>query len=370
MENEKKKILLICNTSQGIYTFRIPLINKLKKEGFEVSVLAFDNKYEDLLKKEDVSFECINDSNRSTNPLKILSLKNKYYKAIKRINPDIVFTFQLKPNTFGVLAAKKAKIQRIYSMIEGAGDAFVNKSLKWKLIKFVECKLYKKALKHAKNVFFLNNDDKHEFEKLKLVKGDQGVVINGIGVDLNKFKFSPVDKSSNKFIMIARLMKAKGALDYCKCAEIVKKSHPEAEFLYLGAEGDIKTSDIQPYIDNGSINYLGTTTDVRPYIQSSLVLLLKSYREGMPMTVMEAQSMGRGVIVSNCVGCRETVKDGYNGFVVNITDYEAMAKKCIEILENKQLAVTFGKNARTFAEENFNQEKINQKIYNIISKNL
>lgn len=368
MENAKKKILMICNTSQSIYNFRLPLIRKFKEEGYDVSAVAFDDKYADLLKQENVRFKCVNDSNRSMNPLKILSLKNKYCKIIKEEKPDIVFTFQLKPNLFGVPAAKKAGVQKVYAMVEGAGDAFINKSMKWKLIKFVECKLYKKAFKRANNVFFLNNDDKAEFEALKLVKKGQGIVVNGIGVDLEKFAFAPVDKTSNKFIMIARMLETKGIYEYCKCAELVKKTHPEAEFMYLGGEGSVKVADIQKYIDNESINYLGTTKDVRPYIKEALLLLLSSYREGLPMTIMEAESMGRGIITSNNIGCKETVQDGYNGFIVEQKDYEAMAQKCIAVLENKKLAETLGKNARAFAEDKFDYKKINQQIFDVVGK--
>ena len=368
MENQPKKILLICNSSQNIYTFRLPLIKRLKEEGFEVYTIAFDKDYEDTLKEEGVSLHCINDKNRSLNPFKILSLKNKYYKIIKQISPDIVFTFQLKPNIFGALAAKKAGVDKVFSMVEGAGDAFINKSFKWKVINFVECKLYKKAFKHVQKVFFLNNDDANEFVSRKLLKEQQATVVHGIGVDLERFKSKPVDKKSNKFIMIARMLETKGIYEYCKCAEIVKKSHPEAEFMYLGAEGSVKVADIQNYIDSGAVNYLGTAKDVKPYIESSLAMILPShYREGLPMTIMEAESIGRAIITTDNIGCRETVEEGFNGYLVDCFDVELMAKHCIELLENKELAETLGKNSRKFAETHFDQKTINTQILEILN---
>lgn len=366
--NKNKKVLMICNLSQNIYTFRLPLIKRMQELGYDVSTLAFDNKYEDILKQEGVKLYCINDKNRSLNPLKILTLKNRYCKIIKEINPDMVFTFQLKPNIFGALAAKKAGVNNIYSMVEGAGDAFIKKSLKWKVINFVECKLYKKAFKNVENVFFLNNDDIQEFISRKLLKKEQAVVINGIGVDLEKFKFKPVEKSSNKFIMIARMLETKGIFEYCKVAEFVKKSHPEAEFLYLGAEGSVKISDIQNYIDAGTIKYLGTAKDVKPFVESSIAMILPSRREGMPMTIMEAEAIGRAIITSNGIGCKETVEDGFNGYRVDCNDVETMANHCIELLENKDKAVEFGKNSRKFAETHFDQKLINSQILEIINK--
>lgn len=363
---DKKKILMICNTSQNICTFRMPLIKKLQQEGYEVTTITFDNEYEESLKNEGIKLYYINDKNRSLNPFKILSLKKRYYKIIKEVQPDVVFTFQLKPNSFGAPAAKKAGVKNIYSMVEGAGDAFINKGLKWKLIKFVVKFLYRKAFKNSQKVFFLNNDDKIEFEQLKLVQPEQSVVVHGIGVDLEKFAFKKVNTNSNKFIMIARMLKTKGIFEYCKCAELVKKTHSEAEFMYLGGEGSVKIEDIKAYIDNGTINYLGTTKDVRPYLEQSLILMLPSYREGIPMTIMEAEAMGRGIIASNRVGCKDTVEEGVNGYLVEQQDVEEMAKRCVQILENKNLAVELGKNARKFAETNFDQKIINQQIFEII----
>lgn len=400
MEKEQKKILMICNTSQNIFTFRLPLIKKMQEEGYEVSTITFDNQYEEDLKNEGIKLYYINDKNRSLNPLKILTLKNKYYKIIKDINPDVVFTFQLKPNIFGVKAAKKAGVKNIFAMVEGAGDAFINKSLKWELIKFVETRMYKQSFKGTQKVFFLNNDDKAEFEQLKLVKPEQSVVVNGIGVDLEKFAFKPVNKKSNKFIMIARMLKTKGIFEYCKCARLVKQSHPEAEFMYLGGEGSVRLSDIQEYIEDGSVNYLGTVKDVRPYIEDSLALLLPSYREGTPMTIMEAEAVGRCIITSDRIGCKDTVEDGFNGFKVEIAGddknisklkadanccgtsetaetthpqaelfgIEGLAQSCIKILDSKDLAATLGKNARKFAEDKFDQRKINAQIFEIITK--
>lgn len=368
MSENQKKILLICNTSQSIFNFRLPLIKALQEAGYKVSAVAFDDKYASELLADGIELHYVNDQNRSTNPLKILTLKNRYAKIIKQVSPDVVFTFMLKPNVFGALASKKVGVKKTYCMVEGAGDAFIKTGLKWRLVKFVEKVLYKKAFKKVDKVFFLNNDDKSEFEQLKLVKSEQSVVINGIGVDLEKFAFKPVDENSNKFIMIARMLETKGVIEYCKCARLVKESHPEAEFLYLGAEGSLKVADIKEYIDDGSINYLGTAKDVRPAVESVLLLLLSSYREGLPMTIMEAESMGRGVITSDSIGCRETVEDGYNGYLVPQRDYETMAKRCIEVLEDKSLATKLGKNARKFAEDKFDQSKINARILEVIRK--
>ena len=361
MEQEQRKILLICNTSTNVITFRVPLIRTLKAKGLKVSVIAFDDKRKEEIETEGVEFYCVSGSNTSLNPLKMLGLKGEYRKIIEKINPDIVFTFMLKPNTFGVLAAKKSGVKNIYSMVEGAGDAFSNNSLKWKIIRFVICKLYKKSFKGCKRVFFLNNDDKAEFIKRKLVKESQCEIVHGIGVDLQKFAYKPIINHKT-FLMVARLVKTKGVFEYCKCARIVKQKYPEAQFNYLGGEHSLKVSDIQEYIDDGSINYLGTTKDVRPFYEDCFVYVLPSYREGMPMSIMEAEAAGRAIIATDVNGCRDTVCVGENGFLVPRGDYMQMAEKVIWCIEHPAETEQMGKNARTFAEEHFNQIKINEQI--------
>ena len=216
----KKKIAMIVVASQNVLTFRQNLIKKFISLNYDVSIISFDRDYENEIKKLNVNFYCIEDNNRSTNPFKTLHLKKKYYNYLKLINPDIVFTFMAKPNTFGVMAAKKAKVNKIFSMVEGLGDPFINQSFKWKLIRFSLCRLYKKAFKEVNGAFFLNEDDKNKFIDLKLVNKEKAHIINGIGVDLNKFSFKPVNKDSNSFVMIARMLKTKGVFEYCECAKI------------------------------------------------------------------------------------------------------------------------------------------------------
>lgn len=360
------KILIITPTSQQVVSFRAHLIKKLQETGFTVAVLTFDDLYKEEALGRNIEFYSISDKNRSVNPFKILSLKNKYCKAIKNISPDIVFTFMLKPNIFGTRAAKKAGVKRIYSMVEGAGDVFINNGFKWRIIRFVVCKMYRKSFRNAGKVFFLNRDDRKEFIERKLVRSEQCEVIPGIGVDTQYFAQKPI-KNRNTFLMVARMLKTKGVYEYCKCARIVKQKYPDAVFHYLGAEGTIRLSDIQEYIDDGSISYLGTTKDVRPFYEACSVYVLPSYREGMPMSIMEAEATGRAIIATDVNGCRDTVRNGYNGFLVPRGDERQLAEKAIWCIEHPDEIEQMGKNARAFAEENFEQKKINEKITEILA---
>ena len=359
------KIVLICSTSNQVVTFRKSLIEKLQSEGHEVVTIAFDDENRELIESRGIKLFCVSGANRSLNPFKILALKGKYAKILKQVQPDIVFTFMLKPNIFGVRAARKAGIKEIFSMVEGTGDVFIRNGLKWRFIRSVVCKLYRGSFKKAKKVFFLNNDDKTEFIARKLVREEQCDIVPGIGVDLERFEQRPV-QNHRTFLMIARMLITKGVLEYCKAARIVKQKYPDATFNYLGDEGTVKLSDIREYIDDESINYLGTTKDVRPYLEDSFVFVLPSYREGMPVSIMEAEATGRAIITSDTNGCRDTVVDGYNGFLVACGDYQAVAEKMLWCLEHPTECEQFGKNGRIFAEERFDQNKINDRIYDAV----
>lgn len=359
------KILLICTTSNQIITFRKDLINKLQSEGLEVFTIAFDDEHKETIAERGVKHFSISGSNRSLNPFKMLTLKKQYINIIKQVQPDIVFTFMLKPNIFGVKAAKAMGIRKIYSMVEGAGDVFINNGLKWKAIRSIVCTMYRSSFKSTDKVFFLNNDDKAEFISRNLVISDKCEVIPGIGIDTDFFEYKPI-KSHNTFLMIARMLKTKGVIEYCKAARIVKHKYPDAVFNYLGAEGNLKVSDIQEYIDDGSINYLGTTRDVRPYLEECTVFVLPTYREGFPVSVMEAMASGRAVIASDTNGCRDAVVDAQTGILVSVGNEKELADKMIWCINNPKEVEQLGVNGRMVAQNKFEQELINYRLTEFI----
>lgn len=359
------KIILLTTISIGVINFRKKLIEKMLAGGDEIYVVCGDNFFEHKIRDMGCKFYCIPMENRSMNIVSLGRYTRELSRLIEKINPDIVFSFQLKPNTFGVLAAKKAGVKNIYSMVEGAGDVFINNTLKWKLVRFVVCRLYKKAFRNVRKVFFLNEDDKQEFIERKLVQSEQCEIIHGIGVDLERFSYRPI-KNRRTFLMVARMLKTKGIYEYCECARLVRKKYPDAVFNYLGGEGNVKVVDIQEYIDDGSVRYLGTTNDVRPYLEECTAFILPSYREGLPMSIMEAEASGRAIITSDNVGCRDTVREGYNGFLAEKGNAQGLAEKAIWCIEHPEETEQMGRNSRTFAEEHFDQEKINEKIVAII----
>lgn len=359
------KITIICAKSKSILWYRRNLIGKWQELGHNVSVVALDNECEQKIKEMNVDFYCVNDANRSLNPFKILTLSKRYSRILKKINPDLVFTFMLKPNIYGVQGAKKAGINNVYSMVEGAGDVFIYNSLKWKLIRFVACRGYKKSFDYVKKVFFLNNDDKNEFVERGIVKEEKCEIVHGVGIDIERFSYTPLE-NYNVFLMISRLSKTKGIIEYCEAAKHVKEIYSSAIFNLVGPEGEITREDLRKYTDNGVINYLGETADVRPFIKECSVHVLPSYREGLGLVNAEAGAVGRPSITGDTNGTRDTVKDGYNGFLIPIKDFQALAEKMIYFLENPDKIDEMGQNARKYSEEKFDQRVINEKICKII----
>ena len=359
------KILLLCVTTQVVIGFRKSLIESMQKLGHDVAVITFDREHEELIRSRGIDFYCLKDSNRSLSPLKILTLKDRYAKLIREIAPDIVFSFMLKPNIFGVLGAKKAGVSKIYSMVEGAGDVFIYNTLKWRLIRRVVCCFLRQSLRNAKKVFFLNADDRDEFISYRLVKLEQCDIVPGIGVDLARFAQKPL-QSNDSFLMVSRMLKTKGVIEYCEAAKKVKALYPNATFRYVGPEGTLKLSDIQSYIDDGVIEYMGMASDTVPHYEKAAVAVLPSYREGLGLVNAEAAAVSRPVITCDTVGTRCTVVNGYNGFLIPVADSDAIAEKMIYFLENPDEIVKMGENGRKFAEENFDQTKINQKICSIL----
>lgn len=368
--DESKKILIVCPASRDIITFRKNLIFLLREKQYKVSTIAFDEEYRNEIEDLGVDHYVVKDDNRGLNPIKILSLESRYKKIIKKISPKIVFTFELKPNIFAVKAANSLNIEKIFSMVEGGGDVFGQSGFKWFIIRNVVCKLLKVALKYSQKVFFINYDDKSEFINRKIVKEKQTEVIPGVGIDIEYFSYKPIC-NYNKFLMVSRMIKAKGVFDYCKAARIVKKNYPNAIFNYLGGEGTVKIADIQEFLDDGSINYLGTTKDVRTYYEDCSVQVLPTYyREGLVLVNVEAGAVGRPTITCNVIGAKDTVKDGYNGFFVKPQDPQDLAEKMIYFLENPQKIIEMGLNNRKFVEEKFEQKKINNYIINVIENSL
>lgn len=356
-----KKILLISNESVTVVNFRSELIKFLTNNDYIVDVLCADyRRIEDIKKTGVNNVHVVPFTNRGTNPFALAKLKRQFIKIIKDINPDIVFTFETKPNIIGASAAYKAKVKNIVSMVEGLGNPFMPTNFKGKVLRVIVSNMYKRALKHNKLVVFLNEDDKKEFINRKIVNEQQCLVIPGIGIDTNSItKVNDIPKDK-KVMLLSRLTANKGIDDYCKVASLVRKTRPDISFELYGDEQDIVAKDLAKYIDSGDVSYYGYTNNPIETIAKARIYVSTSfYREGFPRTFLEAMALGKPIIATDTIGSRDAIKEGINGYMLHMHDIEAFAKKIIEIIDDEEELKRIGNSARKYCEEHFNSDVIN-----------
>ena len=309
---------------------------------------------------------------KSINPLSDIYLFFKLFVLFKNEKPDIVHLFTIKPVIYGNFAAKLAGVPKIIATITGLGHAFLtNKG--W-LRTTVEW-LYKNALKHCKTVFFQNNDDKTLFIQNGLVSVEKTALVPGSGV--NTTIFSPRESKPLKshqynnplnFLMFCRLLREKGVYEYVKAAKRIKEKHPEVTFTLLGGR-DIRNPSVVPEKDilnwekSGIIQWLDEVIDVRDYIAQADVIVLPSYREGTPRSLLEAAAMGKPLITTDAVGCREVVDDGINGFLVPVQNSQALAATMEKFINDVELCQRMGLAGRKKICAEFDERIVIQKTF-------
>ena len=330
-----KKIAIVLNSSWYAYNFRLNLAKSLKRSGYKVVFIApYDKKYSELLKKE-FDFHNINIDAKGINPVSDFKTIVFLYKLYKKIKPDMVLNFTIKPNIYSSIVSGIIGIKSINN-ITGLGTIFIKQSLVTKVAKL----LYKVALGFNSKVFFQNNDDKELFISNGLVLEYKCDLLPGSGVDLNKFipNVKNINDNKFKFLLIARLLKDKGIIEFIEAIKIVKNKYENIEFQILGAVGvnnktAITKEELQTWIDNDLVNYLGVTDNVQDVIADVDCVVLPSYREGTPRSLLEACAMEKPIIATNVVGCKEVVDDGVNGYMCKVQDAKDLANK-MEIMIN------------------------------------
>lgn len=273
-----------------------------------------------------------------------------------------VLGYTIKPVIYGTLAGWLARVPRRYALVTGLGYAFTG-SRKGMLTGFIQ-RLYCLALARAHKVFFQNPDDQALFRDAGILPaGKPTVVVNGSGVDVAAFEEQALPEGPPTFLMIGRLLGDKGVREYAEAAERVRSLHPEARFGLVGWIDEnpdaIAQDELDAWIANGTVEFYGRLADVRPPIAACTVYVLPSYREGTPRTVLEAMAMGRPIITTDAPGCRETVVDGDNGFLVPVQSVDALVDAMLKFIEEPSLAQRMGRRSREVAEDNYDVHKVN-----------
>ncbi len=365
-----KKAVIISPKNRTTYNFRGDLICELRKAGYEVIVTGPNKDNIDKVLELGVRFEEIPMNKDGINPLADLKYILALVKLLRREKPCLTMGYTIKPVIYGAIAAKLAGVENITSMITGAGFLFTSKSTKARVLKTFIFNLYRLALSVASNVIFQNPDDQNEFTQKGLVKKAKTSVVHGSGVNMERFQRCEYPEKIT-FFMLGRLLHSKGAMEYLQAAKIVKDLYPNVRIMLLGkiAYGmadAISEDDLAPYINDGTIELFGETNDVRPYYAQTSVFVLPSYREGTPRSVLEAMSMGRPIITCDSPGCRETVIDGKNGFLVPVKDADKLARAMIEFINNPEIIVKMGQRSHEYCSEKFDVKKVNAEMLKIM----
>jgi glycosyltransferase involved in cell wall biosynthesis len=338
----KKKIIIVSNTAWSLVNFRAGLILALVDVGYEVVAIAPSDEYVPLLNNLGCRYHPLAMDNQGTKVGKDLLLLYRFFRILRHEQPVVFLGYTVKPNVYGSLAAHLLDIP-VVNNISGLGSVFISND--W-LTHFVKG-LYKLALYRSVKIFFQNEDDRQLFINNGLVREELTDRLPGSGVNIEKFKdqdlrLSHQGKRGFQFLLIARMLWDKGVGEYVAAARIIKRSFPKVEFCllgFLGVENPSAISRIQmdEWVSEGVVNYLGISEDVREQITDADCIVLPSYyREGTPRTLLEAAAMSRPIITTDSVGCRDVVDDGVNGYLCRPRDTNDLAKKMKEMISLSQ----------------------------------
>ena len=288
------------------------------------------------------------------------------YALIRKVRPGLVVNYTIKPNIWGSIAARMAGVPAC-SMVTGIGYMMIESAgMKQRLVEMVAKRLYAAALAKNPVVIFQNNDDVEDFVSAGIIDRGQARTVRGSGVNLEQFAPVPLPPAP-VFVMVARLLRSKGVLIYAEAAREVRRQHPEARFLLVGmtdpGPDGVSNAEIGDWSDYG-VEYLGPKADVRPSISESSVFVLPSYyREGTPRSALEAMAMGRAIITTDAPGCRETVRQGENGYLVPVRDIGALRDAMIRLVENEAARAAMGQASLAIAREIFDVHKVNRELF-------
>ncbi|KPQ29100.1 MAG: Glycosyltransferase [Marinobacter excellens HL-55] len=361
--------LLIGSFPDSLIKFRGPLLQALVAKGLDVHVAAPDLDDVPAIRAEleslGITLHNIGLKRTGTNPLADLSTVRELWRLMRRIQADYVLGYTIKPVIYGSLAAWLAGVPNRFALVTGLGYAFTGEaSGKRGLLRKLIQRLYRFGLSKSRKVFFQNPDDEALFRQLRLLPSViPSCVVNGSGVDVTGYALAPLPQQPS-FLLIARLLGDKGVREYAQAAQKVKADHPNAVFRLVGWIDDnpdaIGQYELDEWVNSGTLEFMGKLADVRPAIADCNVYVLPSYREGTPRTVLEAMAMGRPVITTDAPGCRETVTDGDNGFLVPVQAVDELAAAMVRFIQKPELVGTMGQRSRQVAEQKYDVHRVNE----------
>jgi len=367
------KVALVSRCAWTLYNFRSGLIRALQKCGAEIiGGGAGGDGFEEKIKGLGVPFFDLPVDKRGINPVSDLKLFYALYRWYRNKRPDIVHHFTIKPVIYGSIAAKFARVPKVINTITGLGYVFTEGERKG--LRSIVHFLYRFALRGTHFTFFQNAEDERYFLSNNLTQGHNTLVLPGSGVDCARFRPRPHNGRSvdgcATFLMLSRMLKDKGVYEFVEAAGRVKKEYPESEFLLLGRRDErnpsvVPKEDLEAWQSEGIVKWIGEAEDVRPIMAEADVVVLPSYREGLPRALLEAAAMGKPVITTDAIGCREAVEHGRTGLLVPVKDSMALADAMKEMIKNPEMRSHMGKEGRRRVKEQFDEKIVLEKILEV-----
>jgi glycosyltransferase involved in cell wall biosynthesis len=359
--------MVLSSFTTSLFWFRVDMMQSFRAAGCEVVAVGdgAEAEWTERFAVMGIRYRQVPVRRNGTNPLQDLKTLRALYRLLKEEKPDKIFAYQAKTVIYGGIAARMNGVREVYPLIAGVGSVFLDDGLKRKLIRAILVAEYKAGMKHAPKVFFQNRDDLAEFTARGILPEEKAVMIHGSGVNIEKFTPTPMPEVPG-FLCISRLIRDKGVCEYLAAARIIRQRHPEVRCVLVGPfdtnPSAIRLEELQPYIDDGSVVYVGEQKDVYPYLCDCTAYVLPSYHEGTPKTVLEAMASGRTIITTDAPGCRETVTDGVNGYLVPVRDVDAIVAAMEKIIADPAKTAGMARVAREIAEEQYDVHKVNRII--------
>ena len=366
------KIVICLNTAWNLVNFRAGLIRALVAAGHEVVAVAPDDKYAAGLKALGCRFVPLHMENGGTNPVQDALLTWRFLRLFAHERPDVYLGYTVKPNVYGSLAAHKLGIP-VINNIAGLGAVFIKDGWLVRVVRW----LYRTALKRSAKVFFQNPDDRALFIDGGMVRSEVTELLPGSGIDLERFAPLPNPDTNNskfRFLLIARMLRDKGVGEYVEAGKLLRQRWPQAEFCLLGFvdvqnPAAISRAEMDAWVAEGVVNYLGVSDDVRTQLATADCVVLPSYREGTPRTLLEAAAMACPIITTDAVGCREVVDDGVNGYLCKVRDARDLAEKMEQMLSlSPEHRAEMGLRGRTKMVAEFDEQIVIRKYLAAISE--
>lgn len=339
----------------NLWLFRLPIMKELVRQGHTVYALCPSGEISGSFSEHGITHIPYQIERSSLNPIKELDAIRNIYTTIKPLHLDILHTFTAKPNIYGTIAGKLAGVPRIINLVEGLGSFYLENDLKSRIIRYLIEMLYRQTFKLADTVMFVNQDDPDYFIDKKVINPSKVVTIKGVGIDTAFWSPLPKTDTWIRVTMVARALKHKGVQEFIDAASILTQNYPNVSFQFVGSPDEGNRSSVTETFmkEQTAIHYLGHQNNIRHILSQSDIFVLPSYREGLPRTSMEALSMGLPIVTTDVVGCRETVDEGINGFLVPPYNALALAEAIKKLIENPDLRSRMGQAGREKALREF-----------------